>query len=453
MHMRSHVDPCTFVAFIHVPGAQLDEDFASALRAFDPQQGDSPVELLSRLPDRSHQIRFHEDYHYWQGLRLPFLYRYALLSMRQAFGAFRQLAAHDRDYANWDCVLPEFERLGLDERIGRYSSHLVWGGSEADFPDEVEEEIRLRPLDLLECATSMAEFQVSAHGDKSDPVVLRRWAKRNPGYFEPYEFAARFLGDPSVALRCILPLINASFQTSEPVRSFVELLARMYGAFVPADAGASAFLAQPEPCRWAELFANWLDELPYEAQPDSDGRILGSPYHRLTLDHWVKGAIVAPDGGFLIHPFLGLQARKWIDEQVAKPEYGLLMDHPASVRHETFWECRNEFSPILTVYRFHLGDAVDRTLFTGVANGSAFTSLALRDAGEWRGFVADFLTIYGAVRRASGAHFDTAQRTCGHVECPQYAGNFCNMYPIIPNDYAACGFPDRIARLINTLGA
>ena len=453
MPMRSHVDPCTFVTFIHVPGTGLDEAFVDMLKVFRPEQGATPADLLAKLPKRSHQIRFHEDYHFWQGLRLPFVYRYATLAIRQAFQAFRQLAATEKDYRAWNCILPEFERLSLDERIGRYPGHLVWGRDQAKFPDQVEEVIRLRPLDLLECATSLAEFQVSAEGEKSDPLVLHRWAKRNPAYLEPYEFASRFLEDRRLALRCSLSLINAAFHTSEPVRTYVELLARVWGTFATGSSHAAAFLSQPEPCRWTELFVKWLDEIAYDAEPNADGLILGSPYHRITLDVWVGGAFTALDGGFLIHPFLGTLARKWIEEQKANPEYGMLMDQPAWVRHETFWECRNVFSPTLTVYRFHLGDNNDRTLFTGTADGRVFTSLPLKNTTDWRGFVADFLTLYGAVRRASGAHFDAEQRTCHQARCPHYEDNFCNMYPIVPKDFEYCGFPDRIRRLIDIFGS
>jgi hypothetical protein len=58
--------------------------------------------------------------------------------------------------------------------------------------------------------------------------------------------------------------------------------------------------------------------------------------------------------------------------------------------------------------------------------------------------------MYGAVRRASGAHFDAFQRTCHHRGCPFYEKNYCNAYVIIPEDHARCGFPARIDSLIQT---
>jgi hypothetical protein len=449
--MRSHVDPCSFVVFLHVDGERLDAELAKDLRHMIFQQGESPHELLNRLPMRSHQVRFHEVYHYWQGLRLPFVYRYATLALRQAMRAFSHLSRQEQDFTQWSCVLPEFERLSLDMRVGRYGSHLVCGGDETEFPREVEEEIRISPLDLLECATSIAEFQVTAAGDRSDPKVLSRWSKRNPATLEPYKFVAAHLADQALALRCILPLINACFHTSEPVRTFVELLARVWGTFADRDATVLAFLAHPEPCRWTELFGQWLDRLPYEAKPNADGHILGSPYHRVGLDEWVGGHIGTSEGGYLIHPFLGVRARLWIEEQKACPEMEMLMDQPAWVSGEIFDRCMQKFSPTLTVYRVHFDDGDSRTLLAGAPDAGGFTSRGMSTATDWRGFLADFMTMYGAVRRASGAHFDEEQRTCHHRGCPHYEDNFCNSYLIIPSEYSSCGFAKRMANLVNTV--
>jgi hypothetical protein len=454
--MRSHVDPCTFIVYIHIAGEQLAKDLVEGLRDFKPEQGKSPQPLLDRLPPRTHQVHFHEAYHYWQGLRLPFLYRYAFISFRNTFMAFKTLAQQTRDFKDWACILPEFERLGLEERVAwAKPAQIFWGGHEAKLPPEADDEIKLSPLGLLECATSIAEYHVSTSGDKTDPVLLARWAKRNPSYLEPYEFAARFLGDRRFALRSILPLINAKFHTTEPVRTFVELLGRVWGTFARGGDFAREFLAYREPCRWPELLQVWLDELPYEAKQDSDAKILGSPYHRITLENWVKGALISDQdpGGFLIHPFLGLKARQWIERQRANPEMGLLMDQPAWVRNETFWECRSEFSPSLSMFRFHLGDGQDRVLFVaGASDGRGFMSLPLNSLAEWRGFIADTLTVYGAVRRASGAHFDAHQRTCHHTLCPHYQANFCNTYPVIPADLTQCGFPARMQRMMELIG-
>ena len=48
------------------------------------------------------------------------------------------------------------------------------------------------------------------------------------------EIAAQFLGSESLAIRALLPLINAAFHTTLPERAFAELLARLWGTSATA---------------------------------------------------------------------------------------------------------------------------------------------------------------------------------------------------------------------------
>ena len=451
MAMQSHVDPCLFIVYMHISGDLVSDELAAALAGFEPTQGGSPRALLDALPSRSRQIQFHEAYHFWQGLRLPFMYRYATIAFRQAVLAFGKAAASGTVPRDWDVLLPEFERLGLDERIARVDpGHLVWGRIAARFPDDAFDEVRIAPLDLLECAASLAEYQVSVRGDRTDPVVLARWAKRNPAALGIYDFVARYLGDGRIALRALLPLINVSFHTSEPVKTFASLLHRVRATFLGSGEFGRQFLAHPEPCRWRELFLLWLDDLDYEAAPDSDARILGSPYQRLTLAQWVGGHLGSEKTGSLIHPFLGPLARRWIALEAERPEHHLIFDQPGWVWPHDFDRWLEDFTPPFSVYRFHLGAGGDRVVFVGRADVREFTSPPMVSGAAWRDFLADTLTIYGAVRRASGAHFDEEQRTCHHRGCPHYAANLCNTYPVIPKEFADCGFPVRLDRLVAT---
>ena len=330
---------------------------------------------------------------------------------------------------------------------------LVWGRSDARFPDEAFDELRISPLDLLECAASLAEYQVTARGDRTDPAVLSRWAKRNPAALDVHDFVARYLGDGRIALRALLPTINVSFHTSEPIKTFASLLHRLKATFLGGGAFGREFLSYREPCRWRELLMLWLDDLEYEAAPDSDGDILASPYQRLTLAKWVGGSLVSAKTGSLIHPFLGPLARRWIALEAERPEHHMVFDQPGWIWPDDFDRWLDDFTPPFSVYRFHVPAGRDRVLFFGRADVQEFTSPPMASASEWRAFLADTLTIYGAVRRASGAHFDTEQRTCHHVGCPHYAANLCNTYPVIPENFADCGFPARLDRLVATFTA
>lgn len=445
--MRSHIDPCTFVAHLHISGDHLDAEFANAILNFEPQQGEATDELLGRLTPRSRQVAFHETYHYWQGLRLPFVYRYALLSFRNAVLAFRKVGPLLGAVDAMSVELPEFERLGIGTQIARGGPgilYLVTDGT--NLPADAHDETKVSPLGLLECAASIAEFQVTAAGDLTDPVVLRRWEKRNPASLDIFWFVARFFSDERTALRLLLPLINASFHTNLPERAFGELLARAWG-FLRSGPTAEMFLAQQEPCRWSDVCAMWLDQINFEATPDADAEILPSPFHRLTVDSWAGAGFTDGKGGSFAHPFLAPKARAWIELQKSVPILAMLIDQPGWVQKEIRAQCIEAFSPALSVYRFHLGSGNDRVVFTGSGKAGSFTSLPISSPSEWRGFVADMLVMYGAVRRISGAHYDNDQRTCHHIGCPHYGANLCNSYPMIPKNYEECGFPARLARL------
>lgn len=448
MSLRSHVDPCSFIVFMHVQ--DLKDELVDVLKAIRFRHGESFDPVLERLQPRSHQVLFHEIYHYWQGLRLPFLYRYAFIAFLKVWQAFKELGRTGLDYREWSCLLPELLRLDLKARLGYApGGKIFWGGPQITFPADTAYDFQASPLDLLECAASLAEFQFTVTAqERVDAAVLHRWRKRNAAYLDPFFFASNYLGDEVLALRALLPLINASFATTEPTRAFVELLARVRGNFTQVNDARRRFLEQPEPCRWRELFTKWVAKLDFEAPPDSCTKILGTVYYHLTLDAWVMGGL-RYDNHVATHPFLGPAARRWHSREYDQPEYGWVLDYPGWMSPETFRTCRTEFSPPVTVFRFHMPDGADRTFLWGTGDISGFTSFPSEeeDPGH-RGFITDFMTMYGVVRRASGAHFDGYQRTCHHRECPHFESNFCNAYPIVPEQFEECGFPARIDRLV-----
>ena len=428
MPIRSHVDMCLFVRFIHVIRENVSSEVIDLL--VHSQDRESMFEAWRKQFIATPQVMFHEAYHFWQGLRLPFLYRYAMLSFRVMYLAFRQLAVHPNLHS-WDCMLPELERLNIPNRIwGLPGKGLYVGGPEAHVPDLTESPLELTPFDLLEGAASVAEFQVSTlPNTRIDPISFSRWTKRNRAYTKAFKYVARALEDEQLALRIFLPLVNAAFHTTEPVQTFVILLGRFWG-LVRRDPLAKAFLAQPEPCRWTEIFRDFLDTVKFEAPPDSDGNILGSPFHRLTLKKWVFGSFGQINNRDIAHPFLIYPARTWIEREDDNPIYDGLIDAPGWAGDDTFWECMREFAPSLTFVRFHLDGKQDRVITLGEK--------------EYQFPLIDLMTLFSTVRRASGAHFDSDSRLCHHVDCPEYGPNFCNCYPVIPKHFADCTFRKRV---------
>lgn len=436
---------------MHIMPDDIGTDLYEVIEAFQNRSGSSFDPVLERLEPRSRQIYFHETYHFWQGLRLPFLHRYAMTAFSQMISAFIQLSLEDSDFHRWSCLLPEMMRLDLDEMIGfAPQGKIFWGGSDVIFPNETVDQIRLTPIDLLECAASLAEFQWSTSEDHlCDPFVLRRWAKRNPNYLHPFNFAARYLGSESLALRTLLPLINAAFHTTMPVRAFGELLARLRMTFMEESEISKAFFKQPEPCRWHEVFQVWLDDLKYEADSDASAQILGGKYFRLTLETWALGGFVDKENKLVTHPLLGPAARQWFELGDKFPMATWLIDQPGWVPKYVMNKFLSEFSPPISAFRFHLGSGHDRVFMIGDGDFSGFTEMKDPEDPQLKGTIADFQAAYGAVRRASGAHFDESQRFCYHSSCPEFEMNFCNAYTSIPDSFKKCGFTQRTQRMIN----
>jgi hypothetical protein len=447
MPIRSHVDPTMFVPFIHIQGTALTSDLGAVVAALNLRHGDSFSPILNQLHARTHQLVFHETYHFWQGLRLPFMFRYALLSYRLAMQAFASLSRNSANISDWACELPQFERLNLPSELGLSpNGKVLFGGSIRTARPAPLQIVQITPLLLLETAATLAEYNVTASGKRTDQTVFQRWCKKNPGYISIIGACAKFLCSEELTLRCLLPLINACFHTSIPERAFALLLARTWGVFARSGEFSEKFLAQQEPCRWTELYEMWLSDLDYEAE-SSVAEVLDNAFYRLHLADWVNGGYGGKDG--LTHPFLGPAARLWLRSAASDESLLSVMDFPGFANEHTFALCMTEMQPPVSVYRFHLSSGNDHVVLHGDTAGKAFLGTTPLDASQYRGFIADTLTMYGAVRAASGAHFDADQRTCHHEKCPLYAQNLCNAYPIVPASFEQCGFTARVDRFIN----
>ena len=424
---RSHVDLGLFVRFVHVRRDQIPPEVLEMLL----NGGRSDTDLLSRAwasqMASTSQITFHETYHFWQGLRLPFLYRYALLSYKGMITAFKRLSESIQDLHDWDCILPELERLGLKKRIwGNLGGSLTISGSDSEELSKQSIPLVISPLDLLEGATSIAEFQVHTKpSEQYDARVFSRWIKRNPAYVDAFGWLAKNLGDEELALRCFIPLINAAFHTTEPVRAFATLAQYLWNSRPKIEKQ----LSLPEPLPWEKLFQNFLSEINYEAPLDSDAKLLGSPYQRLTLDAWVFSD--------LEHPFLSMTAKKWIEKAKDDPRLDLLLSKPGHI--EEVADFLVEYAPACSFVRFHIDGINDRVITT-----------VDRSFDEQKKFSLKYeLSLYSAVRRASGSHYDGYSRLCHHENCPEYAHNYCNCFPGIPAVFEDCSFLQYVEELRN----
>jgi hypothetical protein len=379
------------------------------------------------------QVVFHEAYHFLQGLRLPFLYRYALFSFWTIYRAFRRLAVNP-DLHNWVCELPGLDYLNRPTRVWNRPEKDLYVGDESNVNalGQGEPSLELTPLDLLEGAASLAEFQASTvEPSLIDPIAFDLWTKRNRSYTKAFQYVASILEDEQLALRIFLPLVNTAFHTTRPVRAFIMLLDNFRARQNNAD--MKTFVVQPEPCRWFELFSRMLNKLEFEAPPDSCGdKIANAPFCKLTLNEWVFSSLGQFGDRDIAHPFLTYPARKWIERENDNPVYSWLLHAPGWAKDNVL-RAIQDFEAVLTFARFYIDAGQDRVIILG--NEEYLKDFPFP--------LVDLMTIYSTARRAGGVHFDSDCRLCHHVGCPEYGPNFCNCYPLIPVHFAECTFRKR----------
>lgn len=434
--MRSHVNQSTFIQYLFVPASEEDLDLHDLLA--NREDKEALQNAWNRQSAKTPLLFFHETYHYWQGLRLPFLYRFAILSYRLMMQAYREMAALSQPLRDWDCLLPDLYRLAIPARIYWYDDgslgSFALGDTEGPPATDATAWWEVTPQGLLETAASVSEFQVTT--DKATPldvITFRRWCKRHPAYLDAYDIASKVLGE-ELALMAVVPLINGAFETSDPLRGFVEVLSKMNGALRGGQ--LDSFVGQSEPRRWAEYVDLALSEVHFESNED-DTALFGGPFHRVTLSTWI-GATDS-NGQQLVHPFLTQKAMDWQRRADVRPAYRWLLSQPAWVEESVLLEALHELDPPLSFLKFRLPS---RDVVVSVGDTS-LPSMVLKQ----------LLTIYSVVLRASEAGYDPGNRLCHHVQCPLYTANYCSTYPAIPLDFRDCQFPEIHEEISQILGA
>jgi hypothetical protein len=262
MPVRSHVDPCFNVRFMHVSSDAMSAQVARSLQ----EAGDKDVGALAKAYDENFasnpRTLFHKAYHFWQALRLPFLYRYATLGFRQYFLAFRQLAQQSANYETWDCTIPALFRLELEGCLWGYpedATGFSYSKSSERGPEgHSTPSLSATPLSLMENAASLAEFEVFGEGDgPSDPVAFGRWTKRHPAYTDIIRFVAKSLQSEKLALLVFAPMVNTALHTTDPVRAFALLLNSVHSS-LQSEANRSAALSSQNILGWTSLMDDML---------------------------------------------------------------------------------------------------------------------------------------------------------------------------------------------------
>ena len=385
MRIRSHLDPTLFVIFWHVDAREYDEDFRRLVRSMSRGKGTDVHPIFDALRERESRIFAHEQYHFWQGLRLPFLHLYASMTFRSVIVLAGNLAKVSEDWRGWadlGITATGFRRLDRPFYLAANRSGQIALGS-TPFSD-YEFTLKSSPKEMLECAASIFDFQTSCKvvREISDPESFRKWCKRHPAYLRIFDFLKDYLNSDRLALRTVLPLINAAFHTSDPERAFVELAARIWGGSSGSNPPAAAFLAQNEPCRWHEVFQQWLTEIDYDYPLGEIPNTVDLDDHKfyyLEPEAWLG----VQHGQGIQHPFIGPLAVEW--QQRTKEVAGLdsFLDMPGYIANKEARQFAGSAQPTLYVIRIFSDDGFDRVFPIGPVSSVPLSPTMRSARGRW----------------------------------------------------------------------
>lgn len=449
MPIRSHIDTWMFCKFINID----EEDIADTITsAPDRKDRNAMKNAFQEQHSKSKSLLFHETYHFWQGVRLPYFHRYAVQSLYGVLQGFNDFAKSGVDlFALKGAINPE-----VDDLLTLYKVLTLEGDIVILKPKKIHIESasnsnqtlwvgEFSPMTLLESATSIAQYQFECNSlsEVFDEVKFGRWLKRHPAESSVYKFVCGYFNDSgSFVLRFLIPLINAAFHTTEPIRAFFTLLAKLNFGTQNLEA-AKDFINDPEPCNWHLLFESMLANLHFDKNPDNwHITNFSKLFYRLNIEDLV-GEYQMPiptdiySGKLPFHPILTPILKVWLEWEKSVPKnYHSILDCPF-LNKESYdkWQKLDT----MTIMKFNLKSTPFVTI--SFPNKEIFELFNLPII-HW------FFTMTGVIRKATGINFDDDHHLCHHAECSYFSHNYCNSYLKIPEDYKDCKFPSDIAEYV-----
>lgn len=394
-----------------------DEEVREAFGA--PERG---VARSFKGPFWNMDTHLHEAVHFWQALCYPFVFWNSLHSWRLFLELFQKLNVSITELHDWR--LPPLPGLNLmTEPLARAQRRLPQGG-------------RMPPasaLDLLETAVSITQWRLSSRAADRSHGAFLLWAKRNSSYPEMVRWLARIVNDEPLALAIFLPLCGAAFETTNPIRAFIEL-AKAYVSRFPSRCTV-------DNSQMRTRTRSLLSELRYDKVVDPQNidtlrtGLMGLPFWRISRASVVEMRFGPRNWP---HPILYRPARRLLDEASSRPDLQDLLDFPEM--SPTTLYCFETFQPLI----FARYDFPSRTRVVSIGDASELDLVSrVEEAAPGSSGKASFVdqhTLFGAVRRATGAFYADDVRLCPHTECPEYNHNYCNSWVFIHKTYQECGF-------------
>ena len=432
--LRTHIDLALFSLVFHIDADDVPEKFRDMLSGSnDLLSFDEVIDTLF-ADERFRTLLFHETYHFWQALRLPYLYFYGLKWFQGSTAALPQMlpitAISDVRNAFDIGAVPEFQQISHKRQI-KLQDRVLTDPRDPQSAVDLRVSAELSAIDLMEGAATFCQWQVQQEiSSRLDIKAFRRWCKRNPSYTTAFRFADDWIQDDTLLMRSFVPLVCGAFHTSDPPRAFAELL------FVlqrwSSDPNFVTTMSYPDPRPWSHMIVPFLDALKFDAPPNSITSLYDPKYCRLTMDFWLYDTTYR-------HPVLSKFALEW-NEAIKAAEKPDWFNQEAELVYQPAWMDQSVFinnlihrGPPIIFFVLHQPTGARRVIpyvdfeaLTNVANARELLYLC---------------GMHGAIRKLSGMSFDPLHRFCYHTGCPEYEPNFCNLYFAVPKDHVDCQFP------------
>ena len=430
---RIHFDPILMVPTFVV----RDDRLFSMLRRIDDLRvrSDTVRESLCRWAEKSLNTVIHERFHYWQGISLPFMQWYSVVALKSFSLCFSDLLRLKCNPKDWPTKVRTKSPLPLltarhgyvvgQESIVRITAtkreSAGWDGTRHVY--------FLSVRDLLESSASFAEWQAGAFAERNRRNAFESWCKTTPSYDYAYRIARNIVEDAELTFCCFLPVIWASFHTTDPPRAFVALMALIKRAWPPSESDTQLTAdARPWRRRAYRLLSHIDYDAPADMTVDSQGVLTSEPFVRLTLETWAS----IRSGRVAGHPIVGKYVREFIALSARDDNLALITAGPAWMPEYIAHTAIEKFNPKVTIVRVYGG--------TSDENLAVMTTDELDCSDEWQPLI-ELVVPSGIVRRLVAGHYSESLRMCHHSQCDWYATNLCNSFPWFPENCQDCQFP------------
>lgn len=454
------MDTTTFVIYDNIDVSRYENDLSLTLERIPYERGLDFTPIHNALSNRDLKIRLHEQYHYWQGLRLPFLYAYANECFRQGMKMFADLSTIRTDWLSWPSMkltLPLFGRLDRKYSLTFDTERLFRLERAKHF--DLEQNCTISVKELLECAASIFDWQKYCqdhHQAPNDPLLFERWRKRTPAYLSVFDFLVSKFGNHSMVSNFILPLVNAAFATSVPERAFCELLNRLISESEGQLYYWSEGIDLEQAFKIRGTLQSWLRNLDYDlAFPMHPENVdLSSDFFCFLEPEVFLGQRFGNERASIGHPVLAVASQEWQDLAARYPDFDAYLDFPTTIAESSANEYANSQHPNVRIATMFLPDGSVQSYPLGnfETRGSFGGSNApdLNDS-EARGVMLDIIVVLSTIKGVVEPDLASSIRRCHHLDCQYFSANFCSSYPLVPKDFRTCMFPEKLSRMVSSL--